>query len=361
MLTRLSTTALALSLLAPTAAAQTLIAVEWDGDVYSIDAATGNGTLIGQTGYTNASQQGHNAMAVDGSGVIWVTFSRANGTSELFRIDPNTGMATPSGVQIPIDVRGLAVSPAGTMYAVTNGSPDMLYTIDPATNTAMLVGSTGLSILQSLAWTNNTLYAWDLSVGLVTIDPMTGLATDVNPAQGAGSTPQFLTSDGNGNLLGGRNGLYFIDVTTGVDTLIGTNSAYSDVRGADLVGGGVPYGQGCAGSNGRTPTLGGQGTGIAGSTLSLIVNQGLGNAPFAWGFGAGRGNFPLPGGCSLLINVPPVTATSALDAMGSSTLALTVPAGLSGVMFNAQAVILDPNAPGGGSLSATNGLELTLR
>ena len=86
MLSRLSTTALALALLAPATVAQSLIAVEWDGDVYSIDAATGNGTLIGQTGFTNASQQGHNAMAVDGSGTIWVTFSRP-GTAELFRID----------------------------------------------------------------------------------------------------------------------------------------------------------------------------------------------------------------------------------------------------------------------------------
>ena len=92
MFSRYAFAALTTALLLPTTvSAQNLIGVEWDGDVWSIDAATGDGTMIGQTGYTNASLQGHNSMAIDAAGTIWVTFSRPS-TTELFQIDPNTGV-----------------------------------------------------------------------------------------------------------------------------------------------------------------------------------------------------------------------------------------------------------------------------
>ena len=54
-----------------------------------------------------------------------------------------------------------------------------------ATGVGTLIGSTGLEALVSITFSSGgTLYGWDGTVGAVTINTATGLATDVNPNQG---------------------------------------------------------------------------------------------------------------------------------------------------------------------------------
>ncbi|MBK8975442.1 MAG: hypothetical protein IPM29_05915 [Planctomycetes bacterium] len=333
-----------------------MIGVSWTGSVYGIDSTTGAGTLIGTTGLGT----GANSMAIDGSGTVYI-HQRSTG---LATVDPATGAATIVCRLTALDVRGLAYSPTGVLYAVVDGgSADSLFTIDVATCSASLVGATGLVSLQGLTFLGNTLYGWDVSrsttqpgLGLVTIDTTTGVATDVNPTVG-GANHQFLTSDGAGNLLAGNNALYRIDVSTGVETLIGSGG-YTDLRGADrLAGSGVTYGVGCPTSTGAVPTLFASAT--SPGTLNVQIGSGPAGAAAALAFGAGRTAFPIGIGCTLL-TAPAISITVGLDPSGRFALSTPVSAGFTGIVLNTQAFVLDPAAPSGIGIAASAGFEFTI-
>ena len=114
------------------------------------------------------------------------------------------------------------------------------------------------------------------------------------------------------------------------------------------------YGAGCAGTGGETPVLNvsNNTSGGAGGSIAFGINNGLASSGAVYIFGAGRVSLPLPGGCTLLTN-PIVTVPVALDANGQHILPVTVPGGVIGTV-DAQAFVLDPNAPGG-LVTATNG------
>lgn len=349
---------LTLSVLAVPLAAQDMIGVTWTGEVWGVDSATGAGTRIGSTGFSAGNQTGHNGMTIDGAGDVLASFTTVNST-QLLRIDTTTGAGTAVGPAVPIDVRGLAYG-NGTLYAVADTSGnDVLHSLDPINGTATPIGTgTGFGSIQGLCFGGGTLYAWDLREGLLTVDTSTGNATDVNPNVVGPSGQQFLTPVPGGGLIVGRNALSHVDPVTGTTTLIG-GSGYRDLRGCDFLDAGVPYGQGCPGTNGVVPVLAGNRPGSPG-TLTATVTDGLPNAPCAYALGVGRGSLPLPGGCTLLLQLPIDTLGVQLDANGSHTLSGPVPAGLSGNTFALQAVILDAGAPSG-MLSATQGVEIVVR
>jgi hypothetical protein len=344
---------LVLFLLAAKGAAQDLIAVAWDGNVYRIDSRTGGGAWIGTTGFGHGLGIGHNAATTAG-GRILVAYSDTVSTVRLLDIDPVTGAGTPVGAPIVLDVRGMATSPTGTVYALVNGAPDLLYTIDVASSTASRVGPTGFSALQALAFHDGVLYGWDFVFGLVTIDPSTGAATDVNPA--VGNPPQgplqFLASDPCGRLLGGTAELQLVDPTTGVATLIGSG-VYTDVRGAEFYPGGVAYGAGCAGSNTVVPVLSVLGLPTSPGTLHLCLSRAAPSAPFVWVFGLARAAIPVFG-CTLNV-APLVIVPSVLDGRGNATLAVGVPPGIGGQQLNVQGIAIEA------VLAASRGAETVLR
>jgi hypothetical protein len=160
---------------------------------------------------------------------------------KLVQLNPLTGQSIPLvtldfGAE-RADVRGLAFSPSGTLFALNdiemlNSTPDNLYTINIQTGHATLVGNTGVGGLQSLAFSPaGVLYGWDLNgLGLVQINPVTGVATDVNPSLNGFLDIQALTFGPDGTLYGARNALYTIDPSTGVTTLVGSGG-YSNVYG----------------------------------------------------------------------------------------------------------------------------------
>jgi len=185
-----------------------LLAVCWDGDdslVGTIDMDSGDWESLGGSGLPRL-----NSLAANAAGVFFtVTKTEYQGISSLATVDPSTGSGTIVEELSPI------------LYAIAD-KPDRLYTIDTTTGVARLVGDTGFPGVQGLAYspTANVLYGWDIGSGsgvgdgLVIINPATGAATDVGPAEGT-SEIQGLTVLPNGIILGARDSLWQVDPDTG--------------------------------------------------------------------------------------------------------------------------------------------------
>jgi len=230
----------------PGIAAPAIIAVQFNGGVVSINEATGVGLAVGPSGTSNL-----NSLAADTSGTLFSATNPLGAGGQLFTINPASGVGTPGavlgfGAAVAADVRGLAFSAANVLFAINNTgpagglNPDDLFTINVATGAGALIGATGLTGLQGLDFApEGTLYGWDISLGLVTINPATGAATDVNPAVGAPADIQSIVFGPNGTLYGARNELFTINTATGVTALVGSGG-YADVRGIEFVSTGVP-------------------------------------------------------------------------------------------------------------------------
>ncbi|HEU4419998.1 MAG TPA: hypothetical protein VFT55_13780, partial [Planctomycetota bacterium] len=189
---------------------------------------------------------GQNCLARDDSGVLWST--RRTGPTlawvyDLTVIDASSGAATVIHSNVP-DLRGLANAGGTMLWGIVNTvagsttSIDTLVLIDTSSGTFTTIGTTGLAALQGLTMHQGILYSWDLNLGLVTIDPTTGLATDPFPAAGA-FNGQYLCSHPDGRLIVGPGtgaaGLHVVDTTTGLTTLIGPLVGATDLRGLDPI------------------------------------------------------------------------------------------------------------------------------
>ncbi|MCA8952885.1 MAG: hypothetical protein KDE27_25470 [Planctomycetes bacterium] len=219
------------------AIAQDMIAVSWSGSTYRLDSATGVGTVLAASGFSQL-----NSMAASGGAIYTAT------GGNLVAIDPSTGAGSVAVTLSPAlnSVRGLATDAAGLVYAIEDGGTvtleDKLYRIDVATGIATFVGNTtGYSGVQGLAFSPaGTLFGYEtgsgtgIGAGLVVIDPATGAVTDVNPAlSGSANDIQCLAFSAAGVLHGARSSLYSIDTATGALTLVGSGG-YSDLRGIEF-------------------------------------------------------------------------------------------------------------------------------
>jgi len=161
------------------------------GALIIIDQDTGAGTLVGHPD----SVPGLTGLVFDISGTLYgTTISGTLGTgrfSELVRIDPRTGAQIGPAVTItadgqPISITDLALRPSSnTLYGTSLNESDFtnsIYTINPATGVATLIGNTGV-IGATLAFgPDGTLYQTSAvfdDVGFVagylnTLDPDTG-------------------------------------------------------------------------------------------------------------------------------------------------------------------------------------------
>jgi len=198
-----------------------------------IDELTGHGTPIREVIGLYPSH-----MAMSPSGTIYFVGRRWYAEwAYVGAIDPVTwaisypGPDVSGSIIIASDVRAVAFSPDGTFFAIDDN--DRLHTIDPQTGVATLVGRTGVKGATALAFSpDGTLYAWDTGspdpwvldgAGLVTIDPISGLATDVNPEVGEETQGGILALGfaPEGTLYGGRSKLFTVDTATGELTLVG--------------------------------------------------------------------------------------------------------------------------------------------
>lgn len=342
------------------ALAQDMIAVGWGGTLHALDSYTGAVTSLG------AGLFGQNAIARDGlGGLIATTRTQALPyVYDLTRIDPATLAVTPL-LASSVDVRAFASTGNPVLYAVVNaptGTADSFALVDTLTLTTTIVGPTGFGTIQALALKDGTLYAWDLNLGLLTIDPTTGAATDLFPTTGAGGANlQWLAVRGDGALVGGNQTLYSVDLTTGVAAVIA--GGLPDLRGAEPWQSHVhAFGTGCAATSG-TATLAGALTPGPGAGLTL---QSTNHAPNAIGLtligfsNTTFGGLPLPllldpifgtTNCSAYLSAD-ISVAGITSAVAPATLSfqLTPPPLADVFTFFAQHLVLEA-VPGGLSLS----------
>jgi hypothetical protein len=216
--------------------------VNWFGEVYEIDARTGNAVLAGAAGAT-ASRS--NSMAIDRSGTPYTTlpYGYPLNATYLVTLSRQNGLWLPTqGPMVFSDVSALAFSPSGTLFAIRRYGPtgNDLYTIDVETGAATAVGCTMLPGIQALDFSpEGILYGFDVGggsgagVGLVRIDPVTALASDVDPAvDGRAADVQTLAFAPDGTLYGAHENLFRVDLNTGALTLLGPiEGTYFGIRG----------------------------------------------------------------------------------------------------------------------------------
>ncbi len=349
--------------LLPAASAGDMIGVTWGGTVVDVDSTTGAGTVVGAAGVGSL-----NAMAVTSAGVIYA--STGNFSWSLVTIDGTSGLAQPTGITAPGDVRGMAFDVSDALYVVVDASPsDVLHRIDVPTGISTPVGKTGVTGVHSLAFAGGVLYAWDggspsfPGKGLVRLDTSSGAHTDVGPAGGSLLDMQFLTADGAGTLYGGRHDLHTIDVGTGLATPIGPIGV-PDLRGCDFrtpsacPGGWSHYGSGVAGETGL-PELRLVGPPIAGTAPALDVDSSS-SAPQTAILFVGAAPAQIPGfwGGDLLVQ-PLASPTLPLSSAGF-LLPLPIPndANLCQLKVVLQLLQSDPIAPLG--VASSRGLEIVI-
>jgi hypothetical protein len=354
---RRTATATATALLASFVTAQDMISVDWSGQVRWLDAFSGLATSIGNT------PAGCMGLARDGQGQLWTVRVPA-----LVRIDPTGPVATPVFPAFGWDLRGLTAAGGPFLWGIANNFNDTLVRVDTTLGTVTTIGPTVLNTIQGLVVRDGVLYGWDVQHGLVTVNPMTGAATDVDPAVPGSTAIQWLAVRADGRMVGGLSSLYEIDVTTGVATAI-AGSALSGTRGA------VPFpsftrsfGTACNGAHGLavlsvslTQT----------TTHNLLASQSVGHAPHALGALAlglsntFRNGVPLPISLDPLFGTQGCTIYTSLEssrlattsAAAPATLDFLVPLPLNLDVFPcfAQHVVLEP-VPGG--VSTSNGVIL---
>lgn len=117
-------------------------------DLFRIDVATGNATLVGSTGFAGIQALAYGSGMLYGwevgssgvgAGLITLSISTGAGT------DVNLGMGGSSG-----DIQGLAFSPQGILY----GARDALYTVNTSTGAITLIGSGGYSDVRGIEFTS---------------------------------------------------------------------------------------------------------------------------------------------------------------------------------------------------------------
>lgn len=348
--------------------AQDSLAVAFNGSVYHLDTATPRITSLPVAGLI-----GQNALARDANGVFWST-SRVGTSYFLTRLDPATGIAT---VVHPLpDARGLAAGPAADLYMVHEPplpqTIDMFARIDTSTGNVTAIGPTGFTGLQALVVSGSSVFAWDITLGLIAIDPRTGIGTDVNPGV-AGPALQTLWLQPDGRVFGATGGgttLYTIDTTTGTATATGSLGSNFDLRGIESFGGfAAPVGTGCGGAGGQiVMSTGGMLTGFG--RLTTTSRNHAANAPGVLILGASSSSSggialpflldPLLGtvGCNLYVSID-VTQTGLTSAGTPATLAFTVNLSMAarGARLFAQHACLEPVT---GGLSMSNAAQIQI-
>ena len=202
--------------------------------MYSIDATTGNLTLIGLRGTGGRAE----SVAVDPTGAFAYVFNEnypgLTPSVAIFTINATTGALTSVGtITGDASPTSVTVDPAGKFAYVTNsGSNDVsMYAINMTTGTLSKIGQVAAGsspVGAAVHPTGKFLYVTNSAsndVSMYTRNATTGALTSIGRIT-AGIRPGAVTIDPTGNFVfvGDSNGVlsFRIDASTGALTLVGT-------------------------------------------------------------------------------------------------------------------------------------------
>jgi hypothetical protein len=227
-------------LLGSIASGQVGYVVDSDQDqLYSIDLATGNTTLIGSTLNNNLGTPAGLAWRDDLS-ELW-TVDLAGG--EVGPIDIATGTFTPVFQTALSGWQGISWDAANSRFVLANQSGTN-YELDIATGTTTALGPANFGLITAMDFDpSGALWGLDFTSGaIVSIDLVTGAGTQT----GTTTQTQFqgFAIDDAGTWYGiatNSDSLYTIDPATGVATLVGTPGTLTFAKGFEIpTSGGMP-------------------------------------------------------------------------------------------------------------------------
>ena len=206
------------------------------GGVVILDQAVGSGTLLGDP----VTPGWLTGIAFTSTGVLYGT-TNEGGPSSLVRIDPDTGgLVTTTAITddpffgFPVSIGDLAVQPGTDVLFGIRWNGDgaglggYLYTIDPPTGLATLVGDTGTCTEGGLAFgPDGTLYFTGFSdcsfleKALHVLNPATGAILSSIPLSSFYESLGARPTDGALFASSGSGSLFEIDPATGVEVYWG--------------------------------------------------------------------------------------------------------------------------------------------
>ncbi len=234
---------------APAQAQGTLYGVTYlSNQLIRVDATTGDGALIAPLAAPGTPE----GLAFSGGSLYYFDTTG----NALRQINPATG-ATLSTVNVGIANRvgegGMAFGANGAAYlytpleAATFAPVNELYSFNPTTGAASLIGSTGVA-LEALTFSGGVLYGLGKADGnLYTVNPATASASLIGSVGiGVGSPVGALAAGPNGSLFASLDdALYTLNPATGVATLVdplgsGAGIGFSSVSGLAFAPSAVP-------------------------------------------------------------------------------------------------------------------------
>lgn len=167
----------------------TLIAFDHLGDLYRIDPATGNDTLLMDTYYNPVNppvslDRVSSAVYNDAAGAVWIGGGGNNVCpSCTFEIDPATGEAIRLSDNAGVNLKatpGMAINSAGRIF-VHQGEGTGLYSIDNVTGAATLISDTTAGkVGNGMVFTGSDVLYLATDSKLYTVDTTTGVATEID-------------------------------------------------------------------------------------------------------------------------------------------------------------------------------------
>lgn len=260
--------------------AQEILTLGIGGDMYSLDVNTGEATFVGNPGLT---PHAWNAMAIDNQGRVLAAYGRYFSAYEIYELNPNTGQATFVAQTSLFGIRALAFDDNDQLFALNDrtaphsGAPMDFYQIDLFTGAASLIGDTGIRSCLAMDYDNGSFWTFNLYNGLHKIDPITGIATDVNPQfRGPlGATISLCINDA-GTIYYLDGALWMIDRATGTCSLVNIPALIGYWAEAVFIEGPTPP---------QSLWLAGQTGGHAGVKATGLTPGG--NVAFLWSIGPG--------------------------------------------------------------------------
>lgn len=211
-----------------------------DGELFTVDPATGAGTLVG----TLPSQ----VTEIEYDNATGRAFAqRPDGSFDGFEFDISNAMQI--GVIIPNGGAHTGIEVVGSTWYATvifsggGSEPSDLHTLDPFTGTSTPVGPTGVGAIAGIAYDEATSTMYGIRGGpgpadFLTINLSTGAATVIG-STGIQAGSLVVGNDGliyAGGTGGSTDQIHRIDPATGAATLVGTTGLGVNVTGLTRVG-----------------------------------------------------------------------------------------------------------------------------